>query len=85
MSWGGITNPVKQDARKDHFTIRLWGQGDVVDTILENYEGLDDDIKGELPLRRIWVLADDDPNNLRLASRSGFSFNDAFYVLCVFS
>lgn len=61
VSWGGFTNPVKQDARKAFFTIRLWDQGDLVDAILENYEGLDDQIKGELPLRRIWVMVDDEP------------------------
>ncbi|MBI3466357.1 MAG: restriction endonuclease [Planctomycetes bacterium] len=60
VSWGGFTNPVKQDARKDFFKIRLWDQGDLVDALLENYERLDDQIKGELPLRRIWVLVDDE-------------------------
>ena len=37
VSWGGFTNAVKQDARKDFFTIRLWDQGDLVDAILQNY------------------------------------------------
>lgn len=60
VSWGGFTNPVKHDARKDFFRVRLWDQGDLVDAILENYERLDDQIKGELPLRRIWVLVDDE-------------------------
>jgi len=31
FSWGGFTNPVKLDAKKDFFRIRLWDQGDVVD------------------------------------------------------
>ena len=60
MSWGGFTNPVKADARKEFFRIRLWDQGDVVDAILQHYERLDDEIKAELPLKRIWVLVDDD-------------------------
>lgn len=60
VSWSGFTNPVKQDARKDFFKIRLWDQGDLVDAILENYEQLDEQIKGELPLKRIWILVDDD-------------------------
>lgn len=60
VSWGGFTNPVKLDARKDFFKIRLWNQGDVVDAVLQNYEQLDDEIKAELPLRRIWVMANDD-------------------------
>jgi restriction system protein len=60
VSWGGFTAPVKQDARKDFFRIRLWDQGDVIDAILQNYERLDDEVKAELPLKRIWVLVHDD-------------------------
>jgi restriction system protein len=60
VSWGGFTNPVKQDARKDFFRIRLWDQGDLIDAILQNYERLDDETKAELPLKRIWVLVKDE-------------------------
>lgn len=60
VSWGGFTNPVKLDARKDFFRIRLWDQGDVVDAVLQNYERLDDEIKAELPLKRIWVMVKED-------------------------
>lgn len=60
VSWGGVTHPAKRDARKDFFKIRLWNQGDIVDAILENYERLDDDIKAELPLKRIWVVVNDE-------------------------
>lgn len=60
VSWGGFTNPVKLDARKDFFRIRLWNQGDVVDAVLQNYERLDDEIKAELPLKRIWVIVNDE-------------------------
>jgi predicted Mrr-cat superfamily restriction endonuclease len=31
-----------------------------VDAILENYERLDDEIKAELPLKRIWVVVKDE-------------------------
>lgn len=60
VSWSGFTNPVKIDAKKDFFKVRLWDQGDLVDAMLENYERLDEQIKGELPLKRIWILVDDD-------------------------
>jgi len=56
VSWGGFTQQVKQDARKDFFKIRLWNQVDLVDAILQCYEHLDEDIRGELPLKRIWVM-----------------------------
>jgi len=54
VSWGGFTSAVKLDARKDFFKIRLWDQGNVVDAVLQSYERLDDEIKAELPLKRIW-------------------------------
>jgi restriction system protein len=60
VSWGGFTNPVRLDARKDFFRIRLWNQGDLVDAVLQNYERLDDEIKAELPLKRIWALVNDE-------------------------
>jgi restriction system protein len=60
VSWGGFTKPVKSDARKEFFKIRLWDQGDVVDAVLQNYERLDDEIKAELPLKRIWIMVNDD-------------------------
>jgi restriction system protein len=60
VSWGGFTNPVKQDAQKHFFSIRLWDQGDLVDAVLENYERLNEEIKAELPLKRIWVMVNDE-------------------------
>jgi len=56
VSWSGYTKAVLQDAKKEHFSLRLWDQGDLVDAVLDNYERLDDEIKAELPLKRIWVL-----------------------------
>jgi restriction system protein len=38
----------------------LWDQGDVVDAVLQNYEKLDDGIKADLPLKRIWVMVNDE-------------------------
>jgi restriction system protein len=60
VSWGGFTNPVKLDARKHFFKIRLWNQGDLVSALVQNYERLDDEIKAELPLKRIWAVVDED-------------------------
>lgn len=60
VSWGGFTSPVRLDAKKDFFRIRLWDQGDIVDAVLQNYERLDDEVKAELPLKRIWTLVNDD-------------------------
>jgi len=60
VSWGGFAKPVRPDARKGFFKIRLWDQGDLVNAVLQNYERLDDEIKAELPLKRIWVIVNDE-------------------------
>jgi restriction system protein len=60
VSWGGFTNAVHQDAKKSFFKVRLWDQGKLVDAVLENYERLGDEIKAELPMKRIWVLVTED-------------------------
>jgi restriction system protein len=60
VSWGGFTKHISLDARNDFFKVRLWGQGDVVDAVLQNYERLDAEIRAELPLRRIWVMVEDE-------------------------
>jgi restriction system protein len=60
VSWGGFTTPVKLDARKDFFKVRLWDQGAVVDAVQDNYERLDGAIKAELPLEQIWVTVPDE-------------------------
>jgi restriction system protein len=60
VSWGGFTKPLTNDARNDFFKARLWDQGDVVDAVLQNYDRLGDEIKAELPLKKIWILVSDD-------------------------
>ena len=60
VSWGGFTKPLTNDARNDFFKVRLWDQGDVVDAVLQNYDRLGDEIKAELPLKKIWILVNDD-------------------------
>jgi restriction system protein len=51
---------VKSDAKKEFFRIRLWDQGDLVDAVQQNYERLDDEIKADIPLKRIWVMVKDE-------------------------
>jgi restriction system protein len=60
VSWGGYKASVAAEKRRLFFEIRLWDADDVIDAILENYERLSDDIKAELPLKRIWTLVLDE-------------------------
>ena len=57
MSWGGFKDTVIREARNDFFKLRLWNQEDLLDAIFSEYERLDEDLRAELPLKRIWVVA----------------------------
>ena len=56
VAWGGFKDSVVAEARRLFFEIRLWDADDLVDALLDNYDRLPEDIKTELPLKRIWTL-----------------------------
>lgn len=60
VSWGGFKRSVLQESRRHFFKIRLWDAGDLLAAVLENYERLPEDIKNDLPLKRVWTLVRDD-------------------------
>lgn len=56
VSFGGFTKTALKEARDSFFTIRLWDAGALLDSIFRYYDHFDDEIKTELPLKRIWAL-----------------------------
>lgn len=56
VSWGGFNRAVLEESRRSFFTIRLWDSGDLLESLLDNYERLPATIQAELPLKRIWGL-----------------------------
>ncbi|MFI4914889.1 MAG: restriction endonuclease [Phycisphaerales bacterium JB060] len=63
VSWGGYKRSVMALKRQLFFEIRLWTGDDLIEAVLETYDRLPDDIKADLPLKRIWTLVQegDDP------------------------
>lgn len=57
VSWGGFKSSVDRERAVQFFRVRLWDQNDLIEQLLEHYERLDDDIRAELPLKRIWTVA----------------------------
>jgi restriction system protein len=37
--------------------VRLWDQDDLIAQLLQHYETMDGDLRAELPLKRVWLLA----------------------------
>jgi restriction system protein len=56
VSWGGFNRAVLEEARRSFFTVRLWDSGDLLEALLRNYDSFPDELKAELPLKRIWGL-----------------------------
>jgi restriction system protein len=56
VSWSGFTRPAVEEARRQFFRIRLWDAGTLVGKVLDNYERLSEELRAELPLKRIWAL-----------------------------
>ena len=59
VSWEGFNKgKIKEEKRTEFFTIRLWEQKELVEEFLKYYDKLDEEIKSEIPLKQIWIIAD---------------------------
>lgn len=58
VSWDGVSGPARQSLQRERFRVRLWTAEEVVDAVLQSYTKLPEEIRSELPLRRVWMLAD---------------------------
>jgi restriction system protein len=60
VAWEGFTKDAIQEARNVFFSMRLWDQGVLLNEISKYYEQFEDELKAELPLKRIWTLVEED-------------------------
>ena len=59
VSWGGYTRDAEREARRSFFKIRLWYRDDLIQAVCRNYDRLPAELKAEIPLQRIWTVADE--------------------------
>jgi len=57
VSWGGFKSSVDKEMPAQFFRVRLWDQHTLIEQLMFNYDKLDEDLKAELPLKRIWAMA----------------------------
>ena len=57
VSWSGFKSTVQKELAASFFRVRLWSQKELLEALFSQYDRLDDDIKAELPLKRIWTVA----------------------------
>lgn len=61
VSWSGFKSSVRQRVNELYFRVRLWDRQDILTALFTVYERLPDEVRAELPLRRIWTLVPDAP------------------------
>ena len=57
VSWSGFKQNVFKEMAPSFFKVRLWTRNELLAALFENYDRLDEDLKAELPLKRIWTVA----------------------------
>jgi len=57
VSWSGFKGTVQKELAPSFFKVRLWTQKELLEQLFANYDKLDEDLKAELPLKRIWTVA----------------------------
>jgi restriction system protein len=57
VSWSGFKSNVQKELAASFFRVRLWTQKELLEQLFAHYDHLDEDLKAELPLKRIWMVA----------------------------
>jgi restriction system protein len=57
VSWSGFKTNVQKELAQSFFRVRLWSQKELLEALFSTYDKLDDELKAELPLKRIWAVA----------------------------
>jgi len=57
VSWSGFKSNVQKELATSFFRVRLWSRKELLEQLFEHYDKLDEDLKTELPLKRVWMVA----------------------------
>ena len=57
VSWSGFKPNVQRELATTFFRVRLWTQKELLEQLFTYYDRLDEDLRAELPLKRIWTVA----------------------------
>lgn len=60
VSWGGFKRSIDKETASQFFRVRLWDQDDIINQLLTHYDEISEELRAELPLKRIWIVADVD-------------------------
>ena len=59
VAWGGINKTARQELRSQFFRVRVWDADNLLDAVLRNYDKLSEELRADLPLKRVWSLVEE--------------------------
>ena len=59
VAWGGVTKAAEQLLTNEYFRLRVWSSKELLEAIFRTYDRLPEEIRTELPLKRIWTLVEE--------------------------
>ena len=60
VSLSDFTRAVRNENERSFFQIRLWGPNELVERLLDTYDGLPEDIRSEIPIKNRGILIETD-------------------------
>jgi restriction system protein len=57
VAWAGVKGSVDKERPAQFFRVRVWDQNDIIENVLQHYDQLPDELRAELPLKRLWAVA----------------------------
>ena len=59
VAWGGVNKTARQELRSQFFRVRVWDADNLLDAVLRNYDKLSEELRADLPLKRVWSLVEE--------------------------
>ena len=59
VAWGGVNKTARQELRGQFFRVRVWDADNLLDAVLRNYDKLSEELRADLPLKRVWSLVEE--------------------------
>lgn len=57
VSWSGFKTNVQKELAPSFFKVRLWTRKELLEQLFAHYDELGEELRAELPLKRIWTVA----------------------------
>lgn len=60
VSWGGFKQSIERERAAQFFRVRLWDRDDLLENLFKTYDKLPESFRAELPLKRTWIMVQED-------------------------